>query len=164
MPLIYSVLCSVSFLSPCPNRASSPHHWFPQSFALSLFSLVVLTRPSFPHSDRFRTMINVLGDSVGAGLVYELSKKELEQLNINANGDVDRPSNEIGMDAVESSKMWEEERVNEAQLNVQFTTSSNQTPVTSAPAAARDPTQCRREGESQPQPQQSSSLQHETLL
>lgn len=55
--------------------------------------------------DRFRTMINVLGDSIGAGLVYELSKKELEQLNINANGDVERPSNEIGMDAVESSKM-----------------------------------------------------------
>lgn len=50
-------------------------------------------------------MINVLGDSIGAGLVYELSKKELEQLNVNANGDVERPSNEIGMDAVESSKM-----------------------------------------------------------
>ena len=51
-------------------------------------------------------MINVLGDSVGAGLVYELSKKELEQLSVNANGDVEqRPSNEIGMDAVESSKM-----------------------------------------------------------
>ncbi|KAK3863402.1 hypothetical protein Pcinc_030826 [Petrolisthes cinctipes] len=55
--------------------------------------------------DRFRTMINVLGDSIGAGLVYELSKKELEQMSINANGDVDRPSNEICMDAVESSKM-----------------------------------------------------------
>ncbi|XP_069168847.1 excitatory amino acid transporter 3 isoform X6 [Procambarus clarkii] len=57
--------------------------------------------------DRFRTMINVLGDSIGAGLVYELSKKELEQMNINANanGDVDRPSNEIAMDAVECSKM-----------------------------------------------------------
>ncbi|XP_042210957.1 excitatory amino acid transporter 3-like isoform X2 [Homarus americanus] len=55
--------------------------------------------------DRFRTMINVLGDSIGAGLVYELSKKELEQMNINANGDVERPSNEIAMDTVESSKM-----------------------------------------------------------
>lgn len=55
--------------------------------------------------DRFRTMINVLGDSIGAGLVYELSKKELEQMSINANGDVERPSNEIAMDAVESSKM-----------------------------------------------------------
>jgi len=28
--------------------------------------------------DRFRTAINVLGDSIGAGLVYHLSKKELE--------------------------------------------------------------------------------------
>ena len=27
---------------------------------------------------RFRTAINVLGDSIGAGLVYHLSKKELE--------------------------------------------------------------------------------------
>ncbi|XP_066938765.1 excitatory amino acid transporter 3-like isoform X11 [Macrobrachium rosenbergii] len=56
--------------------------------------------------DRFRTMINVLGDSIGAGLVYELSKKELERMgSVNVNGDVERPSNEIGMDAVESSKM-----------------------------------------------------------
>jgi len=29
--------------------------------------------------DRFRTAINVLGDSIGAGLVYHLSKKELEE-------------------------------------------------------------------------------------
>merc|ERR1712024_357490 len=28
--------------------------------------------------DRFRTAINVLGDSIGAGIVYHLSKKELE--------------------------------------------------------------------------------------
>ena len=28
---------------------------------------------------RFRTAINVLGDSIGAGLVYHLSKKELEE-------------------------------------------------------------------------------------
>ena len=28
---------------------------------------------------RFRTAINVLGDSIGAGLVYHLSKAELEQ-------------------------------------------------------------------------------------
>lgn len=30
---------------------------------------------------RFRTAINVLGDSIGAGLVYELSKGELESFN-----------------------------------------------------------------------------------
>ena len=28
---------------------------------------------------RFRTAINVLGDSIGAGLVYELSKNDLEE-------------------------------------------------------------------------------------
>lgn len=30
---------------------------------------------------RFRTAINVLGDSIGAGLVYHLSKKELDDFN-----------------------------------------------------------------------------------
>merc|ERR1712209_186467 len=30
--------------------------------------------------DRFRTAINVLGDSIGAGLVYELSKNDLEEV------------------------------------------------------------------------------------
>ena len=52
-------------------------------------------------------MINVLGDSIGAGLVYEMSKKELEEMgDVNVNGDVERPSNDIQMDTVESSKMW----------------------------------------------------------
>ena len=83
----------------------------PLRYTPKLPSFTSHTRKSVPHRsslllrDRFRTMINVLGDSIGAGLVYELSKKELEKLNINANGDVERPSNEIGMDAVESSKM-----------------------------------------------------------
>ncbi|KAB7505435.1 Excitatory amino acid transporter 3 [Armadillidium nasatum] len=50
--------------------------------------------------DRFRTMINVLGDSIGAGLVYELSKKELEEMgDVNINGDVERPSEGIAMSA-----------------------------------------------------------------
>ena len=31
--------------------------------------------------DRFRTVINVLGDSYGAGIVYHLSKKDLEQMD-----------------------------------------------------------------------------------
>jgi len=30
--------------------------------------------------DRFRTAINVLGDSLGAGIVYHLSKAELDQM------------------------------------------------------------------------------------
>lgn len=34
--------------------------------------------------DRFRTTINVLGDSLGAGLVDAISKKELEQMPMNA--------------------------------------------------------------------------------
>ncbi|CAL4065671.1 unnamed protein product [Meganyctiphanes norvegica] len=59
--------------------------------------------------DRFRTMINVLGDSIGAGLVYELSKKELDTLgNVNVNGDLERPANENAMPMVvpvETSKM-----------------------------------------------------------
>ena len=29
---------------------------------------------------RFRTAINVLGDSIGAGIVYELSKGDLEEV------------------------------------------------------------------------------------
>jgi len=29
--------------------------------------------------DRFRTSVNVLGDALGAGIVYHLSKKELEE-------------------------------------------------------------------------------------
>ena len=31
---------------------------------------------------RFRTAINVLGDSIGAGLVYHLSKRELEAFEL----------------------------------------------------------------------------------
>ena len=32
--------------------------------------------------DRFRTAINVLGDSIGAGIVYHLSKNELAELPV----------------------------------------------------------------------------------
>merc|ERR1712186_303204 len=35
--------------------------------------------------DRFRTAINVLGDSIGAGIVYHLSKKELGEIDQNEN-------------------------------------------------------------------------------
>ena len=30
---------------------------------------------------RFRTTVNVLGDAIGAGIVYHLSKKELENMD-----------------------------------------------------------------------------------
>ena len=33
------------------------------------------------YRDRFRTMINVWGDSIGAGVVAHLSKKEIEDFN-----------------------------------------------------------------------------------
>jgi len=36
--------------------------------------------------DRFRTAINVLGDSIGAGIVYELSKGDLEETNKKTEG------------------------------------------------------------------------------
>jgi len=36
--------------------------------------------------DRFRTAINVLGDSIGAGIVYELSKNDLEDTNKKTEG------------------------------------------------------------------------------
>jgi Na+/H+-dicarboxylate symporter len=36
--------------------------------------------------ERFRTAINVLGDSIGAGIVYELSKGDLEATNKKTEG------------------------------------------------------------------------------
>lgn len=33
---------------------------------------------------RFRTAINVLGDSIGAGIVYHMSKRELENFEMGA--------------------------------------------------------------------------------
>ena len=36
-------------------------------------------------SCRFRTTVNVLGDAIGAGIVYHLSKKELEEMDQHEN-------------------------------------------------------------------------------
>ena len=62
----------------------------------------------FVFSDRFRTMINVVGDSIGAGLVYELSKKELQEMDEAENGDpsaaVDSPG-DLPLATIESHKM-----------------------------------------------------------
>uniref|UniRef100_A0A3Q2D3V3 Amino acid transporter n=1 Tax=Cyprinodon variegatus TaxID=28743 RepID=A0A3Q2D3V3_CYPVA len=41
--------------------------------------------------DRFRTMINVLGDAYGAGIVQKLSKRELERMDLNSDVDVANP-------------------------------------------------------------------------
>lgn len=35
----------------------------------------------FCFSDRFRTLVNVVGDSLGAGIVNHLSKAELEKMS-----------------------------------------------------------------------------------
>uniref|UniRef100_A0A3Q1FJJ0 Amino acid transporter n=1 Tax=Acanthochromis polyacanthus TaxID=80966 RepID=A0A3Q1FJJ0_9TELE len=41
--------------------------------------------------DRFRTMINVLGDAYGAGIVQKLSRKELERMDLTSDVDVANP-------------------------------------------------------------------------
>lgn len=41
--------------------------------------------------DRFRTMVNVLGDAYGTGIVEKLSKKELEQMDITSEGNITNP-------------------------------------------------------------------------
>ncbi|XP_075453104.1 excitatory amino acid transporter 3 [Ascaphus truei] len=41
--------------------------------------------------DRFRTMVNVLGDAFGAGIVEKLSKKELEQMAVSSEVNIANP-------------------------------------------------------------------------
>uniref|UniRef100_A0A7N5JGE6 Amino acid transporter n=1 Tax=Ailuropoda melanoleuca TaxID=9646 RepID=A0A7N5JGE6_AILME len=41
--------------------------------------------------DRFRTMVNVLGDAFGTGIVEELSKKELEQMDVSSEVNIVNP-------------------------------------------------------------------------
>ncbi|XP_063770043.1 excitatory amino acid transporter 3 [Pseudophryne corroboree] len=41
--------------------------------------------------DRFRTMVNVLGDAFGTGIVEKLSKKELEQMDVTSEGNIANP-------------------------------------------------------------------------
>merc|ERR1711953_87076 len=53
--------------------------------------------------DRFRTAINVLGDSIGAGLVYHLSKKELEEFE-------NKGQNAEGFEAVPMMEIEDEDR------------------------------------------------------
>lgn len=44
----------------------------------------------FPR-DRFRTMVNVLGDAFGTGIVEKLSKKELEQMDVSSEVNIVNP-------------------------------------------------------------------------
>ncbi|XP_075065162.1 excitatory amino acid transporter 3 [Mixophyes fleayi] len=41
--------------------------------------------------DRFRTMVNVLGDAFGTGIVEKLSKKELEQMDVSSEVNIANP-------------------------------------------------------------------------
>ncbi|KAJ8008239.1 hypothetical protein DPEC_G00102740 [Dallia pectoralis] len=41
--------------------------------------------------DRFRTMINVLGDAYGAGIVQKLSMRELERMDVTSDADLTNP-------------------------------------------------------------------------
>ena len=56
---------------------------------------------------RFRTAINVLGDSIGAGLVYHLSKKELDDYQDQHNPKVQAPE---GFEAVPMTELEDEDR------------------------------------------------------
>uniref|UniRef100_A0A3P9QCA4 Amino acid transporter n=1 Tax=Poecilia reticulata TaxID=8081 RepID=A0A3P9QCA4_POERE len=65
--------------------------------------VIVLTAVGLPASDvtlivavdwlldRFRTMVNVLGDAYGAGIVQKLSKRELERMDLISDVDVANP-------------------------------------------------------------------------
>ena len=49
-------------------------------------------------------MINVLGDSVGAGIVYEMSKKELAEMDAKDRG-VSNAAGDLALETIESQKM-----------------------------------------------------------
>ena len=72
--------------------------------SLRVMFLMKVTTPErgYVHfvSIQYRTAINVLGDAIGAGIVYHLSKDELDSLNDEA-GNVETPA-ENG-----SAKVWE---------------------------------------------------------
>uniref|UniRef100_A0A8C4SGS9 Amino acid transporter n=1 Tax=Erpetoichthys calabaricus TaxID=27687 RepID=A0A8C4SGS9_ERPCA len=65
--------------------------------------------------DRFRTMINVLGDAFGAGIVQKLSKSELERMDLSSEVDVINPF------ALETTIMDEEEHEKKSYINGGFT-------------------------------------------
>ncbi|XP_077445745.1 excitatory amino acid transporter 3 isoform X2 [Stigmatopora argus] len=88
--------------------------------------VIVLTAVGLPASDvtlivavdwlldRFRTMINVLGDAYGAGIVQKLSKRELERMDLSSDADVTNPF------ALEAATDGGEERDEKAYVNGGF--------------------------------------------
>jgi solute carrier family 1 (high affinity glutamate transporter) protein 2 len=47
----------------------------------------MLLKKNIPFRDRIRTSINVLGDGYGAGIVYHLTKDELEAMDAERRGE-----------------------------------------------------------------------------
>ena len=54
--------------------------------------------------DRFRTAINVLGDSIGAGIVFHLSKDQLSRDKLDELGDTDQEIDAVPMTDVNEWK------------------------------------------------------------
>ena len=61
-------------MRPCRSSSLSTGYWTGESGTPSLNTIVDDVIP------RFRTAINVLGDSLGAGIVYHLSKDDLSNM------------------------------------------------------------------------------------
>ena len=86
-------------------------------------------RPFAVSRDRFRTSVNVMGDSYGAAIVYHLSKAELDELDANT-----AKSDDIEMSKTQSSyyddiKNHQENNSNQCVLSATATTSANNTAV-----------------------------------
>ncbi|GCC23419.1 excitatory amino acid transporter 3 [Chiloscyllium punctatum] len=65
--------------------------------------------------DRFRTMVNVLGDSFGAGIVEKLSSKELQQMDLTSGIDIVNP---FALETAASEK--DKNKIKEAYVNGAF--------------------------------------------